>query len=134
MEAYRCFAPYAENPQEYAARQNAEVLAGAEAYYRAMARGGPESWNIRDCHMADTLDRLMVHHGPRAKAVVWEHNTHISDARATDMAQVGMVRNSATTCASRSVPARPSTAFYISLPRPPGQQAHRRGAGADPRR
>ena len=73
------------------ARQNAEVVAGAERYYRAMVRGGPESWNIRDRHMADTLDRLMEHHGPGARAVVWEHNSHIGDARATDMAVAGMV-------------------------------------------
>ncbi|MFM9497831.1 erythromycin esterase family protein [Streptomyces galilaeus] len=76
---------------EFAARQNAEVLAGAERYYRAMLGSGPESWNIRDHHMADTLDRLMEHHGPDAKAVVWEHNTHIGDGRATDMADAGMV-------------------------------------------
>ena len=76
---------------EFAARQNAEVLAGAERYYRSMVRGGPESWNIRDRHMADTLDRLMDYHGPHAKAVVWEHNTHIGDARATDMTDAGMV-------------------------------------------
>src|SRR5206468_1062675 len=48
-------------------------------------------WNVRDCHMADTLDRLIAHHGPTAKAVVWEHNTHIGDARATDMTRQGMV-------------------------------------------
>ncbi|WP_228044586.1 erythromycin esterase family protein [Streptomyces ferrugineus] len=76
---------------EFAARQNAEILAGAEAYYRAVLDGGPESWNIRDHHMADTLDRLMAQHGPGAKAVVWAHNTHIGDARATDMADTGMV-------------------------------------------
>ncbi|MET9297324.1 erythromycin esterase family protein [Streptomyces sp. NPDC003077] len=76
---------------EFAAWQNAEVLAGAERYYRAMVRGGPESWNIRDHHMADTLDRLITHHGPGAKAVLWEHNTHVGDARATDMADAGMV-------------------------------------------
>ncbi|MGW4569002.1 erythromycin esterase family protein [Streptomyces sp. NPDC004561] len=76
---------------EFAARQNAEVLAGAERYYRAMLDSGPESWNIRDRHMADTLDRLMEHHGPGAKAVVWAHNTHIGDARATDMADTGMI-------------------------------------------
>lgn len=76
---------------ELAAHQNAEVLAGAERYYRAMVRGGPESWNIRDIHMADTLDRLTEHHGPGAKAVVWAHNTHVGDARATDMADAGMV-------------------------------------------
>ncbi|WP_150244317.1 erythromycin esterase family protein [Nocardiopsis quinghaiensis] len=76
---------------DFAARQNAEVLAGAEQYYRSMVRGGPDSWNVRDHHMADTLDRLMEHHGPRAKAVVWEHNTHVGDARATNMSSAGMV-------------------------------------------
>ncbi|MGW0767081.1 erythromycin esterase family protein [Streptomyces sp. NPDC002676] len=75
----------------FTARQNAEVLAGAERYYRAVLDSGPESWNIRDHHMADTLDRLMDHHGPDAKAVVWAHNTHVGDARATDMADTGMV-------------------------------------------
>ena len=73
------------------AEQNAEVAAGAERYYRAMVGGGGESWNVRDRHMTDTLDRLMRHHGPDAKAIVWEHNTHIGDARATDMADAGMV-------------------------------------------
>ncbi len=76
---------------EFAARQNAEVLAGAERYYRAMLDSGPDSWNIRDRHMADTLDRLMEHYGPGAKAVVWEHNTHVGDARATDMADIGEI-------------------------------------------
>ena len=71
--------------------QNAEVLAGAERYYRAMLRGDADSWNVRDQHMADTLDRVVEHHGPGAKAIVWEHNTHVGDARATDMAWSGMV-------------------------------------------
>jgi erythromycin esterase-like protein len=85
-----------ENDPEAAfnAEQSALVVVGAERYYRAMVRGGPESWNVRDHHMADTLDRLMVHHrarqGQRPKAIVWEHNTHIGDARATDMANAGM--------------------------------------------
>jgi erythromycin esterase len=70
--------------------QNALALKGAEAYYRAMVHGGPESWNLRDRHMADTLDRLMQHHGEGAKCIVWEHNTHIGDARFTDMADDGM--------------------------------------------
>ncbi|MER7540802.1 erythromycin esterase family protein [Streptomyces sp. NPDC097704] len=130
LEAYRCFEPYAKDPQSYAmavqlvpsgcerevvsllvqlrraaeeaasadgsladfaARQNAEVVVGAERYYRAMLHGGPESWNIRDHHMTDTLDRIMEHYGPRAKAVVWEHNTHVGDARATDMTKAGLV-------------------------------------------
>jgi erythromycin esterase-like protein len=75
----------------FAAEQNALVVKNAEAYYRAMIRGGPESWNIRDRHMTETLERLMRHHGPGAKAFVWAHNTHIGDARATDMTDEGMV-------------------------------------------
>jgi erythromycin esterase len=75
----------------FAARQNAEVAAGAERYYRAMVRGGATSWNVRDQHMADTLDRLLDHHGDGSRAVIWEHNTHVGDARATDMAAGGMV-------------------------------------------
>jgi erythromycin esterase len=71
--------------------QNAEVLRGAERYYRTMVRGGPGSWNVRDHHMVDTLDRLVEHHGPDCRSIVWEHNTHIGDARATDMASSGMV-------------------------------------------
>jgi erythromycin esterase len=75
----------------FAAEQNARVAAGAEAYYRAMVRGGPESWNVRDRHMDDTLARLLDHHGPGSRAVVWEHNTHVGDARFTDMRDAGMV-------------------------------------------
>jgi erythromycin esterase-like protein len=81
---------YEGDPEgRFSAEQNAAVVAGAERYYRAMVQGSAASWNIRDVHMADTLDRLLVHAGE--KAVVWEHNTHIGDARATDMATAGMV-------------------------------------------
>jgi erythromycin esterase-like protein len=73
------------------AEQNALVVKNAEHYYRTMVRGGPESWNIRDQHMTNTLERLMKHHGSSAKAIVWEHNTHIGDARYTDMADEGMI-------------------------------------------
>lgn len=73
------------------AEQNALVAANAEKYYRAMIRGGGASWNVRDRHMTETLERLLRFHGPDAKAVVWEHNTHVGDARATDMARAGMV-------------------------------------------
>ncbi|MBO4210709.1 erythromycin esterase family protein, partial [Micromonospora echinofusca] len=79
-----------DGPDRFAAWQNAEVVAGAERYYRSMVGGGPQSWNIRDTHMADTLDRLLDRYGPDAKAVVWAHNTHIGDARATDMADAGL--------------------------------------------
>lgn len=73
------------------AEQNALVVKDAEHYYRTMVQGGPESWNLRDRHMTETLERLMRHHGPSAKAIIWEHNTHIGDARFTDMADDGMV-------------------------------------------
>jgi len=56
-----------------------------------MVQGGPDSWNIRDRHMVETLEQVMKHHGPQAKAIVWEHNTHVGDARFTDMADEGMV-------------------------------------------
>jgi erythromycin esterase len=73
------------------AEQNAIVAKNAESYYRTMVRGDSPSWNVRDRHMMVTLNRLMQHHGPHAKAIVWEHNTHIGDARYTDMAVAGMV-------------------------------------------
>ncbi len=71
--------------------RNAKIAVNAEKYYRAMIKGGPQSWNIRDHHMVDTLNKLMDFHGIHAKAIVWEHNTHIGDARATDMRYDGMV-------------------------------------------
>lgn len=84
---------YREDGREayFNAEQNALVARNAELYYRTMVRGGPTSWNVRDTHMVETLERLWSHHGPDAKAIVWEHNTHIGDARATSMAQAGMV-------------------------------------------
>ncbi|MDT0276575.1 erythromycin esterase family protein [Blastococcus goldschmidtiae] len=79
-----------EDPEaRFAAEQNAAVVVDAERYYRAMVQGSAESWNVRDVHMVDVLDRLLEHTG--GKVVVWEHNTHIGDARATDMAGGGMV-------------------------------------------
>lgn len=56
-----------------------------------MIKGGPGSWNIRDVHMTDTLERLLKFHGKQSKAIVWEHNTHIGDAQATNMHRSGMV-------------------------------------------
>ncbi|MFD0786995.1 erythromycin esterase family protein, partial [Micromonospora azadirachtae] len=81
----------ADGPDRFSTWQNAEVVAGAERYYRAMVAGGPESWNIRDVHMQDTLDRLLDRYGRGARGVVWAHNTHVGDARATDMTAEGMV-------------------------------------------
>ncbi len=84
----------ADDPEaRFSAEQNAAVVVGAERYYRAMVGGSAESWNVRDVHMVDTLDRLLARTDDPAgtKAVLWEHNTHIGDARATDMAGAGMV-------------------------------------------
>jgi erythromycin esterase-like protein len=69
------------------AAQNARLVANAEAYYRAMYHGSAASWNLRDEHMADTLELLLRWRGPDAKAVVWAHNSHIGDARFTDMGE-----------------------------------------------
>ena len=69
------------------AAQNARLVANAEAYYRAVYHGSAASWNLRDEHMFDTLDLLMRSKGPDAKAVVWAHNSHIGDARFTDMGE-----------------------------------------------
>lgn len=74
----------------FSAEQNALVTVNAEKYYRAMIKGGPHSWNVRDKHMADTLDRLLKFHGENSKVIVWAHNTHVGDARATDMVDEGM--------------------------------------------
>jgi erythromycin esterase-like protein len=71
--------------------QNALIAVNAEKYYTAMMSFDNESWNVRDRHMMETLDRLLKFHGDGAKGIVWEHNTHIGDARATDMKRAGMV-------------------------------------------
>lgn len=83
---------YNSDPENvFSTEQNAIIAVNAEKYYRAMIRGGSHSWNIRDYHMQDTLDRLLHFHQPAAKAIVWAHNTHIGDARATDMTANGMI-------------------------------------------
>ena len=71
--------------------QNALIAVNAEKYYTAMMSFNNESWNVRDRHMMETLDRLLKFHGEGSKGIVWEHNTHIGDARATDMKRAGMV-------------------------------------------
>lgn len=73
------------------ARQNARVIKNAENYYRAMLSGKEESWNVRDQHMMEMLTLLLNHHGSASKAIVWAHNTHIGDYRATDMVDEGYV-------------------------------------------
>ena len=76
----------------FSAEQNARLITNAEAYYRAMFTGRDTSWNLRDTHMADTLDALMHFLDARhaeAKVVVWAHNSHLGDARATEMSARG---------------------------------------------
>lgn len=77
------------------AQQNARVTRNAEVYYRAMFRGRDESWNIRDSHMAETLQALREHiqraSGRPARVVVWAHNSHLGDARATEVGEQGQL-------------------------------------------
>ncbi len=69
--------------------QNATLVANAERYYRIMYYGSRASWNLRDQHMFDTLQRVLNAHGKDARAVVWAHNSHIGDASATEMSSRG---------------------------------------------
>jgi erythromycin esterase-like protein/predicted phosphoribosyltransferase len=77
------------------AEQNARLVRAAEEYYRTMFSGRTSSWNLRDSHMADTLDAIAEHlgrqRGAPAKIVVWAHNSHLGDARATETAIRGEV-------------------------------------------
>lgn len=83
----------AEADELFYAQQNARVVRNAEAYYRTMFAGRIASWNLRDEHMAETLFALREHLGHRlhrpARIVVWAHNSHIGDARATEMGEHG---------------------------------------------
>ena len=74
------------------AEQNARLVRNAEEYYRAMFGPRAESWNLRDTHMMETLDALLgwtARHGREARAIVWAHNSHLGDARATQMSAWG---------------------------------------------
>jgi erythromycin esterase-like protein/hypoxanthine phosphoribosyltransferase len=74
------------------AEQNARLVKNAEEYYRSMFFEDVSSWNLRDSHMVETLDALVAHlnrQGGQAKVVVWAHNSHLGDARATEMGQRG---------------------------------------------
>jgi len=71
------------------AAQNARVVANAEHYYRAMYYRSAESWNLRDTHMFDTLRSLLSFYGPESRGIVWEHNSHVGNAAATEMGARG---------------------------------------------
>jgi protein-L-isoaspartate(D-aspartate) O-methyltransferase len=79
---------YEDGEAFFGAEQNARIVSAAEQYYRVMYYGDAVSWNLRDQHMFDTLERLLAHRGPESKAVVWAHNSHIGNAEFTEMGQV----------------------------------------------
>jgi protein-L-isoaspartate(D-aspartate) O-methyltransferase len=83
------------------ASQNARLVASAERYYRVMYYGGAESWNLRDTHMFETLETLLETRGPLSKAIVWAHNSHIGDARYTEMGAVREELNIGQLCRER---------------------------------
>ena len=83
---FRCLTEECDEWLDAAA--NARLVKNAEAYYRAMYHGSEESWNLRDTHMFETLVQLLDAKGPKAKAIVWAHNSHIGNAAFTEMGQV----------------------------------------------
>lgn len=95
VEMHRRAAEYARRDGRIAAdeyfyaSQNARLILNAEKYYRSMFRGRVSSWNLRDRHMVETLESLRRYLGGQAKVVVWAHNSHLGDARATSMGEDG---------------------------------------------
>ena len=79
----------ADGERFFNAEQNARLVANAERYYRTMYYAENNSWNQRDQHMFETLQSVLKFRGPTSKAVIWEHNSHIGDARATQMSARG---------------------------------------------
>lgn len=93
------YAPY-DGAQFMDAVQNARLVANAERYYRVMYYGANESWNLRDQHMFETLELILGFHGTGSKVVIWEHNSHLGDASATEMG-VGGQTNVGQLCRER---------------------------------
>jgi erythromycin esterase-like protein len=85
---------HADPDAHFYAEQNARLVVNAERYYRAMFRGGVQSWNLRDLHMVETLEELTAHlerTTGAGKVAVWEHNSHLGDNRATEVGQAGQL-------------------------------------------
>jgi erythromycin esterase-like protein len=80
-----------EADEHFFAEQNARLVVNAERYYRSMYRGRQSSWNLCDTHMFETLQALLAHLGPDSRIVVWAHNSHVGDARETQMGWSGEV-------------------------------------------
>jgi erythromycin esterase-like protein len=79
----------ADGEDAFSAVQNARLARNAETYYRSMFGSRIASWNLRDRHMAETLEGLLDFLGPDSRLVVWAHNSHLGDARATEMGEEG---------------------------------------------
>lgn len=79
----------ADGKRFFDAAQNARLVADAEHYYRAMYYASAASWNLRDGHMFNTLESLLEYYGPESRGIVWEHNSHVGNARATEMSLRG---------------------------------------------
>ena len=79
----------ADGERFFNVEQNARLVTNAERYYRTLYYAENSSWNQRDQHMFDTLMSVLQFRGPKSRAVIWEHNSHIGDARATQMSARG---------------------------------------------
>ncbi len=90
-----------DGEQLFDAAQNARLVASAERYYRVMYQGGAKAWNLRDSHMFETLERLLEARDTQARAVVWAHNSHIGDARHTEMGRSRDEHNIGQLCRER---------------------------------
>lgn len=92
LKEVRLKAPTYDHEREagLSAEINTLVATNAEKYYRAQTAFGQSSWNVRDQHMVESLNTIKKFHGEDSKAIIWEHNTHIGDARYTDMADDGL--------------------------------------------
>ena len=93
QRAALCAAGRKAGEEAFDAEQNARLVMNAEAYYRSMYLSDVSSWNLRDRHMMETLNELEHHlgrqDGVKPKIVVWAHNSHLGDARATEMGRRG---------------------------------------------
>lgn len=92
MHAAAAASTHADPDELFYAQQNARLVMNAEEYYREMFRSRISSWNLRDSHMVETLRALSAHlsrRGPPARMAVWAHNSHLGDASATEMGEMG---------------------------------------------
>jgi erythromycin esterase-like protein len=83
-----------DSEEFFSAEQNARLIANAEEYYRSMFHGRHSTWNLRDTHMAETVHELIEHRqglGLETKLIIWAHNSHLGDARATEMSLHGEI-------------------------------------------